>query len=374
MTVARRNDWLDLCRALAILLVLLSHGRFFLRSAMPWAEYLRFGGFMGVELFFALSGFLIGGILIRLSRGGGTHWLRGFYARRWFRTLPNYYLFLLVNVLLVLFGIYSAELKAVWKYLFFIQNLFGPHPLFFSEAWSLALEEVFYLLFPLLFLLLGRLLGLQPARSILVVAVTVIVLSLVARLLVANSIEMWDTGLRKVVFLRFDTLMFGVLLAWMVDRHPRWLRKPGLATGMTMIFVACVIYYGLATDAELNESFFAKTLYLSLVPVGCAGLLLIGIERRLPGWLATASGFLARISYSVYLVNIPVMLILIHLFGCCESSRLGAWGMWLAFMVLTLAISHGVYEAYEKRFNALRDRYFPATVPGVRATVRTGHA
>ena len=148
MTVMRRNDWLDLCRALAILLVMLSHGRVFLRSAMPWAEYFRFGGFLGVELFFVLSGFLIGGILIRLSRQGGTHWLGGFYARRWFRTLPNYYLFVLINILLVWWGTRPGELDEVWKYLVFIQNLFGPHPLFFPEAWSLAVEEVFYLFIP----------------------------------------------------------------------------------------------------------------------------------------------------------------------------------------------------------------------------------
>ena len=103
-------------------------------------------------------------------------------------------------------------------------------------------------------------------------------------------------------------------------------------------------------------------------------LLLIGIERRLPGWLSMAGRFLARISYSAYLVNIPVALILVQLLGCCDDSLLGALGMWLAFMVLTLTISHGVYEGYEKRFNALRDRYFPATVSGVRATVRSGHA
>jgi peptidoglycan/LPS O-acetylase OafA/YrhL len=372
--VARRNDWLDLCRALAILLVMLSHGRVFLRSAMPWAEYFRFGGFLGVELFFVLSGFLIGGILIRLSRQGGTHWLRGFYARRWFRTLPNYYLFVLINILLVWWGTRPGELEGVWKYLVFIQNLFGPHPLFFPEAWSLAVEEVFYLLFPVLFLLLGRLSGLPSVRSILIVALSVILFSLLARLLLANSIESWDEGIRKVVFLRFDTLMFGVLLAWVYDQHPRWLKKTGLATGMTLIFVASVVYFAVSTDAELNQSFFAKTLYLSLAPIGCAGLLLIGIERRLPGWLSMAGRFLARISYSAYLVNIPVALILVQLFGCCDDSLLGALGMWLAFMVLTLTISHGVYEGYEKRFNALRDRYFPATVSGVRATVRSGHA
>jgi peptidoglycan/LPS O-acetylase OafA/YrhL len=374
VTAQRRNDWLDLCRALAILLVILSHGRYLLRAAIPWADYLRFGGFMGVELFFALSGFLIGGILIRLSRGSGAHWLGGFYARRWFRTLPNYYLFLLVNVLLVFLGVYSADLGAVWKYLFFVQNLFGPHPPFFAEAWSLALEEVFYLLFPVLLLMVSRLSGLPHTRSILGVAMAVIVLSLLMRLLLANSIETWDAGLRKVVFLRFDTLMFGVLLAWVYDRHPPWLKMPGLATAMTMVFLACAIYYGLSTEAELNASFFAKTFYLSLVPVGCAGVVLIGIERRLPGWLATASRFLARISYSVYLVNLPVMLTLIHLFGCCNHSPIGAFGMWLAFMVLTLAISHAVYEGYEKRFNALRDRHFPSKVSGVRATRQVRHA
>lgn len=366
--VARRNDWLDLCRALAILMVMLSHGRVFLRPTMPWAEYFRFGGFIGVELFFVLSGFLIGGILIRLSRKRGIHWLRGFYARRWFRTLPNYYLFVLINIVLVWWGIRPGELNVAWKYLLFVQNLFGPHPLFFPEAWSLALEEVFYLLFPALFLLLGRLSGISAERSILVVALAVIALSLLARLLVMASVANWDEEIRKVVFLRFDSLMFGVLLAWVYDRRPRWLEIPGLVAGLVMIFVASAIYFAVTPDAVLNQSAFAKTLYLSLTPIGCLGLLLVGIERALPGWLSAASRFVARVSYSAYLVNIPVALTLVHLFGCCDNSVFQTFGMWLAYMVLTLVISHVVYEAYERRFNALRDRLFPATAPAVRGT------
>lgn len=370
---ARRNDWLDLCRALAILLVLLSHGRVFLRSALPWAEYFRFGGFFGVELFFVLSGFLIGGILIRLSGQGGTHWLRGFYARRWFRTLPNYYLFVLINIILILLQIRPGGLDALWKYLVFVQNLFGPHPLFFPEAWSLAVEEMFYLLFPALFLLLGRLSGWPPARSILIVAITVILFSLAARLMVADSAGNWTEEIRKVAFLRFDTLMVGVLLAWVYYQHPRWLKIPGLAAGMTLVFVASAMYFALTPDEVLNESFFAKTFYLSLVPVGCAGLLLIGLERGLPGWIAGPGAFLARVSYAAYLVNLPVALTLVYLFGCCEATLSGAFAMWLAFMVLTLLISYGVYELYEKRFNALRDRHFPATVSGVTPAARVCH-
>lgn len=365
-----RNQWLDLCRALAILMVLLSHGRVFLRQDWPWAEYLRFGGFLGVELFFVLSGFLIGGILLRLSARNEVHWLRGFYARRWFRTLPNYYLFVLINVLLVWWGVRPGELDALWKYVLFVQNLFGPHPLFFPEAWSLAVEEIFYLLFPAAFLLLARLTGLPAARSVLLVAAGVIVLSLVGRILVASSVTSWDEEIRKVVFLRFDTLMVGVLLAWIHVYRPHWLKVRGLATALFGIFVASATYFALTPDTQLNQSLFAKTLYLSLAPVGCAGVLLIGIERTLPRWLELPGRFVARVSYSAYLVNIPVALALVHLFGCCDNPVFGNFGMWLAFMLLTFVISHLLYEAYEKRFNAVRDRLFPATAPAVRGTAR----
>jgi peptidoglycan/LPS O-acetylase OafA/YrhL len=368
----RRNDWLDLCRALAIMLVLLSHGRVFLRAAVPWTEYFRFGGFFGVELFFVLSGFLIGGILIRLARQGGTHWLRGFYARRWFRTLPNYYLFVMVNVMLVVWGVRPGALNELWKYLVFVQNLFGPHPLFFPEAWSLAVEEVFYLVFPALFLLLGRVTGWSHGRSILLVAIAVVVFSLLARVLAASSVDLWDEGIRKVVFLRFDALMVGVLLAWVYDQRGHWLRVPGVAWGMVLVFVGTAVFFGATPDAVLNESFFAKTIYLNLVPLGCAGVLLIGIEREFPGRVSRVGRFVARISYSAYLVNIPVATTLVYLFGCCEGP-VASFAMWLAFMTLTLAISHVVYECYEKRFNALRDRHFPATVSAAPATVRAGH-
>ena len=86
-----RNVWLDACRSLAIILVLLSHGRHFLTPVWDGAAIFRIGGFLGVELFFVLSGFLIGGIVARdFERSvDGSGWLHKFFLRRWLRTLPN---------------------------------------------------------------------------------------------------------------------------------------------------------------------------------------------------------------------------------------------------------------------------------------------
>ena len=112
MSSGPRIIGLDVLRALAIGGVVLSHGLVFLYPHVPALElggarlglyHLGHSGYYGVELFFVLSGFLIGGILLGVGPrlAGGAELLR-FYCRRWFRTLPNYYLFLLVNIAFLL--------------------------------------------------------------------------------------------------------------------------------------------------------------------------------------------------------------------------------------------------------------------------------
>jgi peptidoglycan/LPS O-acetylase OafA/YrhL len=353
-----RNAWLDVCRALAILLVLLSHGRVFLRDALPWAEGLRFGGFMGVELFFVLSGFLIGGILIRASRQPGTSWLRVFYVRRWLRTLPNYYLFLLLNLLLVWLAVRPGDPDDAWRYALFVQNLLTPPPVFFQEAWSLAVEEVFYLLFPAVFLLLARLMRCTHQRAILYAAVGVIVASLAARFAVAGAVVSWEEQIRKVVFLRFDTLMFGVLLAWLHARDARVLRGP-LVPAAWLLFVASTVYFATHTDSELNASLFAKTLFMSLSSIGCAGLVIAGLRLNLAGGFAAGSSLIARISYAAYLTNIPVAMLLVKFFPCCNIGLPGALTLWLAFITGTLGSAYLVQRGFEQPINRWRDRLFP---------------
>src|SRR3954471_20038191 len=142
---------LDLLRAAAILMVICAHG--FVVLYPHFGEPLGFfghGGYYGVELFFVLSGFLIGQILIRngadLARAGNVAF---FYTRRWLRTLPLFFLFLVVNVVFEhLFRAHPVNFREALSHGLFLRHLAGFHMTFFPESWSLAIEEWFYLLFP----------------------------------------------------------------------------------------------------------------------------------------------------------------------------------------------------------------------------------
>ena len=128
-----RNTWLDICRSLAILLVLASHGRVLL----PDFEYkilLSNGGFFGVELFFVLSGFLIGKILLQLVDENRTRRsdVLQFWKRRWYRTFPNYFLFLMLNAFVFSALFNAPPFNAL--YLVFLQNFAWPMPSLMGES------------------------------------------------------------------------------------------------------------------------------------------------------------------------------------------------------------------------------------------------
>src|SRR5690606_37576027 len=116
--------------------------------------------FDGVGVFFVLSGFLIGGILIKdLNRYRfNIKTLRTFWIKRWSRTLPNYFLYLFLSVLLI--PILYSDFDLLWliNYSTFTHNLFSAPPYaFYGHSWSLSVEEWFYLLTPLLMLLVYKL-------------------------------------------------------------------------------------------------------------------------------------------------------------------------------------------------------------------------
>lgn len=198
-----RNVALDIVRGAAILQVFVWHFLFpIVVNHVPLAGRALSLTWTGVDLFFVLSGFLIGGILLR--NVDAENFFRVFYARRMLRILPLYFITLLFFFLFV----FNREMNV--EYLFLVQNfvwaahnIYGPNDL--APTWSLAVEEQFYLILPLL-IVVGR-----PARLpwICVALIACAPLYRVACVL---------TGYRHAAYLllpgRMDALFFGVLLAW----------------------------------------------------------------------------------------------------------------------------------------------------------------
>ena len=139
-----------------------------------------------------------------------------FWKRRWFRTLPNYYLILLVNFVLVRWNIIHGDiLQFNWKFFVFLQNFSSPFYDFFWESWSLSVEEWFYVLTPIFLLFLLKIF--PPKQSFMLVVSLMIIMPLLYRVYLFNPTidDFWyDVSLRKLVVTRLDSIAFGLLSSW----------------------------------------------------------------------------------------------------------------------------------------------------------------
>lgn len=279
-TSSKRNFWLDACRSLAIIMVLMSHGRHFLTPAWEDAAIFRIGGFLGVELFFVLSGFLIGNIVWSSFKQAGPNptWVLGFITRRGLRTLPNYYLFLLVNALLISNAVVLGRVGDLLPFTVFVQNLAWPHPLAFAEAWSLAVEEIFYLLLPLCLTIFGIIFS-SKKSAFLSATAFLLLLPLAARIIAVElSDPLWDAGIRKVVVFRLDALMVGVLASWLACECKtlnRIKKAPILTSAIVILGGAVAVFF--LNERDLNTSIFTRVWLFPMVSIGCVLLVISGL-------------------------------------------------------------------------------------------------
>jgi len=359
----KRVYGLDILRCVAILCVLCSHADMLLPDAT--IHYFDALVFDGVTIFFVLSGFLIGGILIRIleEKGYSFKLVLNFWKRRWFRTLPNYFLIL---VLLTILGVLFTNGFTLWsvkRYFFFSQNLFHPHPaLFFPEAWSLSIEEWFYLLIPAaVFFILGiKLLDKKKAlivvASIVLIAVTLFRLYRYMHLPIQNYND-WDLILRKQVFTRLDSLMYGVIGAYIAHYYKvSWIKYklPLLITGIFMLVIAQLVYIKLRYHPDMYLCVFSFSIN------SLATLLVLPFLSELKqgnGFWFKIISYLALISYSAYLINLS--LIKVWILDNIDLSSLSIYGAaikYLLFWILTILLSILIYKYYEVPLTNLRDK------------------
>jgi len=368
-----RLPGLDLLRAIAIVWVMLFHayivGGF--GDAYPLTGLIAQHGWMGVDLFFLLSGYLIGSQLLKVLSRAESLALGEFYRRRAFRVLPA---FLAVLALYFLWPAFREEagIQPLWQFLTFTVNLlidYG-HNRAFSHVWSLCVEEHFYLLFPLLAWWLTR----RPSRAKFFSAVVgVVVCGMAIRGAIwlhelAPDVDGFVRGFGErfiediyyPTYTRLDGLLAGVVLATIRWYRPAlWQRMEANADRLLLI--------GIAVTALAIALFGERTGFATTVigyPVLSAGLAMIvaaGASRRgaLARVVVPGAEWLAAASYSLYLIHKPVYR-LVEQFLLPGSGARGV-AAFAIYAVVALTAGALLHRVVERPFLRLRDASRPRT-------------
>ncbi len=295
-SVAGRCLGLDLLRASAVLMVLVSHwtshfGYWFGFYVPAVVDIL---GDAGVEIFFALSGFLIGIILIGIA-GARPTWadFRIFMVRRAMRTLPLYFLWL--ALLLCVFPPAQDAVVTTLRFLTLTQNLVAEMPAdyYFAVTWSLTIEEWFYLLFGALLIFLSRQIG--GARALPWCLAVFMLAPLALRLIYAER--------GALVFFRIDEIAYGVLMARLYLGGGWVFRQPWapLAVGLSLIGVA------LGGLLPLPD-YLALPLTSNIEVMGGALCLPAALRLgRAVAWFEKPVRWMAARSYALYLIHLTIL-------------------------------------------------------------------
>lgn len=386
---AARHFRLDLLRACAIGLVFLFHYPTFVNrepSLGTWFE----GGWLGVDLFFVLSGFLIADQLLKGAGRDRTLRWRSFWWRRAWRTWPLFFL------VLAAFLAWPAWLggKAPppwWRFATFTQNILLQPGTAFSHAWSLCIEEQFYAVLPIVFSgawwLVRR--GWVSARRLMIVGV-------VATSALGLGVRWWlwlaygtivpgqESSFGRDFYAhfyyaswcRFDEFVPGIAVAWLHRREPvawSWLRE---RAGVLALVAALLAAWGVDEAGArffvegVGTPFHVHVLGLTVMPWLFAALLpwaLTGPQHDLSrpirdtgfwgalAWAARAMVHRVAVwSYALYLIHKPLgHLLSRHVWPQGASP----WGLLALTVALSLAISWLLCRVVERPFMAWRDRH-----------------
>lgn len=339
---------LDGVRGIAIILVLLVH-------VNNWPR----GGFIGVDVFFTLSGFLITTLLLEEWRARGTVSLRDFYARRALRLFPA------VIVLLAAYSVFalvaggpflSTRLAGVGYGLTYVSNWPQAFGLAFPEQelgflWTLAIEEQYYLLWPSLLLLALHVGRLSPRRLIVAILCVVVAVWIWRIVLVDAGVE----G-RRIYFgtdTRLDQLLLGAALAaWFVRRSASAAGSLALRLGgwagvafLTWRLFDPVYFRGWYPTVGLAAIAMASAAIIACVVTNSSSVLGWVLNWRWLRWVGA-------LSYSLYLWHVPAIRVV-------ENSPLGQWTIprILGGIALSFVLAAASYRYVEQPFLRRRKRY-----------------
>jgi peptidoglycan/LPS O-acetylase OafA/YrhL len=300
-------------------------------------------GEYGVDLFFVLSGWLIGSLYWKESARFGNVDLPRFWARRWMRTIPPYLMALLLAWLAVRV---ERHEPFNWGYLVFIQNYYKTIP-YFLVSWSLCIEEHFYLFLPMLLALAGR-----SKTSLAFQFTLLILLAPVCRCLMPTEALSAPFGFaHTATHMRMEGLLMGFWAAWLPVFSPSlWLsfkRFSPLVVGASAIILAILAF---------RPSLWMYRVGLTVLALGLIGVL-VWITDKQPGTVAKARVIhaVAVSSYSVYLTHA----LMLHLARKVLAVAAGLpWYTYFPMALISISVGGAVfYFAVERTSIQLRDRW-----------------
>lgn len=276
-----------------------------------------------------------------------------FLVRRWMRTVPAYVVALVV--ISVLFGELGSS--DFCMYLGYVQNLFrqSTQTDYFSVAWSLSVEEWFYVGFPSLLLAAAALTGQRNIKSALAVAVTFLAAVALARFWFGDFSD-WGAEVRRVVIYRIDSIAYGFLLYLLVQHLvPAYFARLSFPAVTAFLVTSTILVFWASAAISKHDSFLAKQLFPWLAALFGSGCILLALkmERAVAsrGWLADICLFGGRISYSVYLFHMIFLIVL----GSIQLAQPTIF-RFVAYVAIVALFAALFYWSFEKPLLLARPR------------------
>ena len=323
---------LDVLRSIAAWLVAVPH--FFLFSNIN-SEILEFISVFAVEIFFVLSGFVLGGQLDLCFEKRNFNTLKVFFLRRWSRTIPIFF------VVLFLLAVINGNIfnKSFIEYLTFTFSFlsYDENNNFFMAAWSLAVEEWFYIIFPFI-LVISAIFNISKLKII------ILFVAVISFLKIINS-TMYDINFHRITLFRLDAIVIGYLCYL-------FLKKRSLTTINKNYILLCFILSLILSLYSFNEKFLLLFILFSSLASVTILMLIQSFEDKIKrsNFFKNIFGFFANTSYCIYLCHTLV-------FQLFFSNSILSIGNFFLYAIICIAFSILSFYMIERPFLLARPNY-----------------